>query len=171
MAKEVNSSIRATRDSNKKQKRKAGAQQEQGNDDRHAEAHRPASSLSKATPQEPDSKTLKRQREALEKGKGTQVDWEKASTRKRVNDVVDAPPTLTTAPRGETKSAKERKARLMAALSGKEAETTASAATGARLPDPVQRGGLRREAMLQEERQRVVQAYRQNKQANLNDRS
>jgi len=160
MAKDIQSSIKATRDSTKKRKRKAGGEEE---DDRGAPSE--ASKSSKVAVKELDGKALKREREILEKKAAGPVDFQKAETRKRVNDIVLAPPVLTRAPRGESKQAKERKANLQSLMTGK--DISAATVQPARLPNPVQKGGLKREAMLQQERDRVVQAYRDKKQASL----
>jgi hypothetical protein len=172
MAKDINYTIRATRDSNKKRKRKGNGEEEK--DELMDGSNEKQSSSSKAAKQmetEPDSKTLKREREAMQAGKkpGEVVDWQKAASRRRVNDVVQAPPTLTKAPRGQSKSALENKAKLKALLTGTEVSERGQNKT-ARLPDPVQKGGLKRQAMLQEERDRAIKAYRRNKQAKLDSR-
>ncbi|UZJ51141.1 hypothetical protein CBS101457_000461 [Exobasidium rhododendri] len=165
MAKDINKSIRATNETSKKRKRKGGAENE---DHPSEEASTFASAKKNAVPRESNSKDLKRAREAIENGKGKEIEFKQADSRKRLNDVVQAPPNLTKAPRGESKSALERKASLKAALSGRDAETSTS--KSARLPEPVLKGGLKREAMLREERERAVQAYRSKKQAQLSSR-
>jgi hypothetical protein len=164
MAKEINKSIRATNEASKKRKRKgASASQE----DQAAEGSSSSTFASKrgAVPQDISSKDLKREREAILSGKGRQVEFQKAASRKRLNDIVQAPPTITKAPRGESRSALEDKAKLKALLTGQEVATKSHKLS--RLPEPVPKGGLKREAMLREERERVVQAYRRNKQAQL----
>lgn len=161
MAKEIQGSIRATRDSTKKRKRK-------GEDDAEPEKDNSRKSKSaEAGIKEADSKSLKKQREALET-KTRQIEFPKAQLRKRLNDVVQAPPTLTKAPRGESKIAKERKATLESLMTGKVVDQDDK--KSARLPDPIQKGGFKRQAMLQEERKRVVQAYRHKKQLDIQSR-
>ena len=170
MAKEVRSSIRATQNSTKKRRNKDRQSAEDGASAPQEESFAKPSSSSKnaSLHKEADSKTLKRQREAIEGKPERQQEWEKAASRKRVNDVVKAPPTLTKAPRGESAEAKKRKLELKALLSGQEGDEDAHEMGGkARLPEPVKKGGLRREAMLQEERERVVKEYRQNKKRML----
>lgn len=169
MAKEINSSIRATLDSNKKRKRKTTSTKnvDDGDEDTPALS---SSTKKRTVPKEPKSKDLKREREAIQNGsKVAEMDFQMAASRKRVNDVVQAPPNLTRAPRGESKSALENKAKLKALLTG-QATIARPDPKPSRLPDPIQKGGLRREAMLREERDRVIQAYRNNKQAQLNER-
>lgn len=165
MAKEIQGSIRATKDSNKKRKRKDAVEREEADLEKRGLK---ASSSTKPPIKEQDSKSLKKQRELLEINKTRQVEFPKAQLRRRLNDVVQAPPVLSKAPRGESKSAKERKATLELLLTGKAVDQETKKI--ARLPDPVQKGGLKRQAILQEERERVVQAYRRKKQLELQSR-
>jgi hypothetical protein len=161
MAKDINSTIKATKESSKKRKR----QVESGLNDEYSETK---GAKSKVEVKEANAKDLKRERELLQAKADKPIDFQRAETRKRVNDVVLAPPVLTKAPRGESKQAKERKATLKSLMTGQKAVSTVSSA---RLPDPIQKsGGLKREAMLQEERDRVVQAYRNKNQADLHSR-
>lgn len=116
------------------------------------------------TKQEVDRQALKQERARIE---GRSLDWQQPVQRRSVRDVVDAPPTLTRAPRGHGKEALQRKAHLQALLTGTTAE---SAPQKARLPDPVATGGLRRKAVLGDERERAVKAYRKAKEEKIQAR-
>ncbi|KAN0065650.1 hypothetical protein ACQY0O_000780 [Thecaphora frezii] len=70
---------------------------------------------------EPSRSDLKRQRQAIEAG-GEVKDFAKASQVKKINDVAQAPPRLTKAPRGESVQSKLRKAQLMAKIGGADEE-------------------------------------------------
>ncbi len=66
---------------------------------------------------QPSKADLKRQRQHIQQT-GAIKDFAKASQVKKINDVAQAPPTLTRAPRGESVQAKTRKARLIAKITG-----------------------------------------------------
>lgn len=157
MAKGIQSSIRATTKASKK-KIKA-AQDDQKKDRYNVNETQGSDHVQK--------KNLKRQRETIEEQSGSDRDWQKAENRKRINDIVKAPPLLTKVPRGESYEAKKRKAKLQAALLGRDENDNSVLSDKARLPDPLKKGGLRREAMLKEERAKAIQAYRSNKKKTL----
>lgn len=125
---------------------------------------------------EPSSKDLKRARQEYENRAPAPLDFAKADQRKRVNDVAQAPPRLTKAPRGESKEALARKARLAAALQGSDDPDGAARAvlasrrrtvTQGQMPEPIAQrppAGLKRQKDLADERERVIKMYRKKKQ-------
>lgn len=141
---------------------------------------------------EPSSADLKRQRQAIQQT-GEIKDFAKATQVKKINDVAQAPPTLTRAPRGESVQAKTRKARLMAKITGNdedEAERKVKQAEVARhkgrVPEKLAAapaGGKKRKAdagaeaasepsmarqrVLEEEREKAIKAYRQIKEKKI----
>ncbi|SNX81754.1 uncharacterized protein MEPE_00459 [Melanopsichium pennsylvanicum] len=146
-----------------------------------------ASQLSKAD--------LKRQRHAIQQT-GDIKDFAKATQVKKINDVAQAPPTLTRAPRGESVQAKTRKARLIAKITGnneQEAENKVKQAELARhrgrVPEKLSSspaggkkrklasGGepvaaqpsMARQRLLEEERDKVIKAYRQIKEKKIEE--
>lgn len=175
MAADIHASFKATRtSSNKKRKRKAqpgDAEAGQQSDERSS-----SQVAAKQAEKEPDSRTLKEERVRLQARMGgdsnEERDWQKASQRRRINDVVEAPPSLTKAPRGQSTAALQRKAELKALLQGgKETDADLNSVGKARLPDPVQPiVGLRRQAELEQERQKAVKAYRQAKERRIEEK-
>ncbi|KAJ1031629.1 hypothetical protein NDA13_002020 [Ustilago tritici] len=146
---------------------------------------------------QPSKLDLKRQRQAIQQT-GEIKDFAKASQVKKVNDVVQAPPTLTRAPRGESVQAKTRKAKLIAKITGndedeaerkvKQAEmarhkgrvpekfatATASPANGKKRKlaagaDPVLEPSMARQRILEEERQKAIKTYRQIKEKKIQE--
>ncbi|CEH18181.1 hypothetical protein CBOM_04597 [Ceraceosorus bombacis] len=126
---------------------------------------------------EPGKADLARARASLEKasaGKGgalarsnnvsdeEELDFAPRPQGRRLNDVAQAPPTLTRAPRGQGEAAKARKRKLAEALGASVPEVDAK---NVRLPDPVvgkSRSGVnvRREEELEKERERAIKEYR-----------
>ncbi|KAJ1586688.1 hypothetical protein NDA11_004227 [Ustilago hordei] len=146
---------------------------------------------------QPSKLDLKRQRQAIQQT-GEIKNFAKASQVKKVNDVVQAPPTLTHAPRGESVQAKTRKAKLIAKITGndedeaerkvKQAEmarhkgrvpeklatATASPANSKKRKlaagaDPVLEPSMARQRILEEERQKAIKAYRQIKEKKIQE--
>ncbi|PWN43430.1 hypothetical protein IE81DRAFT_90774 [Ceraceosorus guamensis] len=130
---------------------------------------------------EPGKADLARARASLEKasaGKGgalarsnnvsdeeEELDFAPRPQGRRLNDVAQAPPTLTRAPRGHGEAAKARKRKLAEALGASVPEVDAR---HVRLPDPVvgkSRSGVnvRREEELEKERERAIKEYRRMK--------
>ena len=190
MASQVAASARSANRKLKKQRREARDQERARLAEE--EEQRPASSKkrrssngddeddqqqSRNTHSEPSSKDLKRARNEYESRPAAPLDFAKADQRRRVNDVAQAPPRLTKAPRGETKQALARKAKLAAALSGSDDPDQAAkrvlaggrggTVTSGQMPEPVQGPGLKRQKDLQEERQRVIKMYRQKRQKDI----
>lgn len=127
---------------------------------------------------EPTSKELKRARQEYENRPAAPLDFAKADQRRRINDVAQAPPRLTKAPRGESKEALARKAKLAAALSGSVDPDEAArmvlsgntrTVTKGQMPEPI--AGLKRQKDLEDERDRVIKMYRKKKQAKIDARS
>lgn len=149
-----------------KRKKSAGDENDDDDDDQQSRTH-----------SEPSSKDLKRARNEYESRPAAPLDFAKADQRRRVNDVAQAPPRLTKAPRGETKQALARKAKLAAALSGSDDPDQAAkrvlaagrggTVTSGQMPEPVQRPGLKRQKDLEEERERVIKMYRKKRQQDL----
>ncbi|KAJ1030246.1 hypothetical protein NDA16_001157 [Ustilago loliicola] len=146
---------------------------------------------------QPSKADLKRQRQAIQRT-GEIKNFAKASQVKKINDVAQAPPTLTRAPRGESVQAKTRKARLIAKITGndeEEAERKVKQAEVARhkgrVPqklaaanaspagtkkrklaagaDPVTEPSMARQRVLEEERQKAIKAYRQIKEKKIQE--
>ncbi len=144
---------------------------------------------------EPSKADLKRQRQTIQRT-GEIKDFAKASQVKKINDVAQAPPTLTRAPRGESVQAKTRKARLIAKITGndedeaenkvKQAEkarqkgrvpqklaaATAAASGTKRKNDAHDATGepsMARQRVLDEERRKAIQAYRQVKEKKIRE--
>ncbi|CBQ67840.1 conserved hypothetical protein [Sporisorium reilianum SRZ2] len=143
---------------------------------------------------EPSSADLKRQRQAIQQT-GEIKDFAKATQVKKINDVAQAPPTLTRAPRGESVQAKTRKARLMAKITGNdedEAERKVKQAEVARhkgrVPEKLAAAAgspagkkrksamdaeaasepsMARQRVLEEEREKAIKAYRQIKEKKI----
>ncbi|CDU24051.1 uncharacterized protein SPSC_02680 [Sporisorium scitamineum] len=145
---------------------------------------------------EPSSADLKRQRQAIQQT-GEIKDFAKATQVKKINDVAQAPPTLTRAPRGESVRAKTRKARLMAKITGNdedEAERKVKQAEVARhkgrvpeklaaaaksLPsagkkrksaidtEAASEPSMARQRVLEQEREKAIKAYRQIKEKKI----
>ncbi|EST10047.1 hypothetical protein PSEUBRA_000450 [Kalmanozyma brasiliensis GHG001] len=146
---------------------------------------------------EPSKNDLKRQRQTIQQT-GEIKDFAKASQVKKINDVAQAPPTLTRAPRGESVQAKTRKARLMAKITGndeEEAERKVKQAEKARqkgrVPEKLAAANasatnskkrkaasgneapaepsMARQRVLDEERQKAIKAYRQIKEKKIQE--
>ncbi|TKY90662.1 hypothetical protein EX895_000660 [Sporisorium graminicola] len=145
---------------------------------------------------EPSSADLKRQRQAIQQT-GEIKDFAKATQVKKINDVAQAPPTLTRAPRGESVQAKTRKARLMAKITGndedeaerkvKQAEMDrqkgrvpaklGAAASSSSVAGKKRKSGaqaetasepsMARQRVLEEERERAIKSYRQIKEKKI----
>ncbi|KAJ9476752.1 hypothetical protein PHBOTO_000407 [Pseudozyma hubeiensis] len=164
---------------------------EQQESDRKAKADKAAALQAN----EISSADLKRQRQNFQQT-GEIKDFAKASQVRKINDVAQAPPRLTRAPRGESVQAKTRKARLMAKITGndeEEAERNVKQAEKARqkgrVPEklaaansPPAAGKKRKSAdnaqiavepsmarqrVLEEEREKAIKAYRQVKEKKI----
>lgn len=190
MAKDIYATIRSANDSSSGKKRKRRQERERERDEQARKDGEGAVESGKKTGEkmaarELDRRALKEERLRLEHQASTSAnstadrDWEKATQQRSVRDVVDAPPKLTKAPRGESDAALKRKAQLKAALQGGDAGAAAASAPlrKARLPNPVatpsskqQPGGLRRQAVLEDERERAIKSYRQAKEAKIQAR-
>lgn len=147
---------------------------------------------------EPSKADLKRQRQTIQQT-GEIKDFAKATQVKKINDVAQAPPTLTRAPRGESVQAKTRKARLIAKITGndeEEAERKVKQAEVARFKGRVPakvaaanasstagkkrklaaddeaataQPSMARQRVLEEERQKAIKAYRQIKEKKIKE--
>ena len=166
---------------------------EQQETDRKAKADKAAALQAS----EPSSADLKRQRQAIQQT-GEIKDFAKATQVKKINDVAQAPPTLTRAPRGESVQAKTRKARLIAKITGndeEEAERKVKQAEVARhkgrVPEKLAAGhaspaggkkrkstagseaaaepSMARQRVLEEERNKAIKAYRQIKEKKIQE--
>lgn len=147
---------------------------------------------------EPSKADLKRQRQAIQQT-GEIKEFAKASQVKKINDVAQAPPSLTRAPRGESVQAKTRKARLIAKITGndeEEAERKVKQAEVARhrgrvpeslahasslssasnkkrklaaASDATAETSMARQRVLEEEREKAIKAYRQTKEKKIKE--
>lgn len=146
---------------------------------------------------QPSKADLKRQRQTIQQT-GEIKDFVKASQIKKINDVAQAPPTLTRAPRGESVQAKTRKARLIAKITGNDEEeaerkvkqaevarhkgrvpeklasTNVSPAGGKKRKlaagvDPIAEPSMARQRVLEEEREKAIKAYRQIKEKKIQE--
>lgn len=181
--------------------RKAGIDPDADPEDleEHQESTRKAKADKAAALQasEPSSIDLKRQRQAFQQT-GEIKDFAKASQVKKINDVAQAPPTLTRAPRGESLQAKTRKARLMAKITGNDEEeaerkvkqaekdrqkgrvpeklaanhsfsTAGKKRKAANRPQSALEPSMARQRVLEEERDKVIRAYRQIKEKKIQE--
>ncbi|PWN49498.1 hypothetical protein IE53DRAFT_345762 [Violaceomyces palustris] len=188
--------------------REKGGEGSEGEEDGEGEEERKARADKAAAKQaaEPTSAELKAQRMAIQSGKEVK-EFAKASQVRRINDVAQAPPTLTKAPRGETVQSKLRKADLSAKIRGEDVEEARrdvmrieKARFKGRLPTTVSNGkrkamdsedredvlrgktrrrkedqdqppllSMARKKILEEERNKVVQAYRSLKESKIQD--
>ncbi|EPQ27499.1 uncharacterized protein PFL1_05037 [Pseudozyma flocculosa PF-1] len=125
MAHDISSTFRSKSATNAKKRarraaRKAGLDPDADSQDEADQEDLRKKRADKAAAKEaaqPSRNDLKRQRQALEAGAEVK-DFAKASQVKKINDVAQAPPRLTKAPRGETVQSKLRKAQLMAKIGG-----------------------------------------------------
>lgn len=141
----------------------------EGSADAQADAGRKARADKAAALQasEPSAADLKREREGLQaRARGGAEEWAKASQRRSVNDVAQAPPTFTKLPRGASAEALARKAAARAALLGEDPE---EAARETKKRKDANVSAAQRQA-LQEERERVVKKYRQLKEGKIRER-
>lgn len=151
-----------------------------------------ADKAAKLQASEPSKLDLKRQRQAIQQT-GEIKDFAKASQVKKINDVAQAPPTLTRAPRGESVQAKTRKARLIAKITGNDEEEAEQkvrrdekARFKGRVPAKVAQEAekkrkrlteetaapelsMARQRVLEEERQKAIKAYRQVKEKKIKE--
>ncbi|CAO1625801.1 unnamed protein product [Parajaminaea phylloscopi] len=181
MASDVAATARSEARKQKKRKRAEAAATDDvegnGEDDEDAERQRKAKADKAAALKdaEPSAQDLKRAREEMTGQNSRSLDFAKASQVRRVNDVADAPPVFTKLPRGESKEAKARKASIAAALAGQDPKVAARktmssrerTVTAGQMPVPVasrNKGGLRKEKELEEERARAIKLYRQRKE-------